>query len=163
MIYLFQVYDCWATFKPDWTLQLYITFFTVAVYIIPLLILLGAYGRICYVVFKSMVGREVGKRPQQKDKKYSNKISGCENGSLITESDSGSGCKGLTVSNSRGGMTSSNPRAHVKGVSRAKVKTVKLTITVIGKFSQMYCSRFLIATTRQLSCGKVMLSVVSVR
>ena len=157
------MYDCWATFKPDWTLQLYITFFTVAVYIIPLLILLGAYGRICYVVFKSMVGREVGKRPQQKDKKYSNKISGCENGSLITESDSGSGCKGLTVSNSRGGMTSSNPRAHMKGVSRAKVKTVKLTITVIGKFSQMHCSRLLFDTARQGSYGKVMLSVVSVR
>ena len=80
-----------------------------------------------------MVGKDIGKRHINKDKKYSNKINGCENGSLITETDSGSGNNRITVSNSRTGMTSSNPRAHVKGVSRAKVKTVKLTITVIGK------------------------------
>ncbi len=71
VLWLLQVYDCWATFSPDWTLQFYITFFTVAVYVIPLVLLVAAYGRICYVVFKSMMGREAPPKAVHKDKKYS--------------------------------------------------------------------------------------------
>ena len=49
----YGMYDCWATFTPEWTLTLYITCFTVLVYIIPTLILAFCYGSICLAVWKS--------------------------------------------------------------------------------------------------------------
>ncbi len=61
-------------------------------------------------------------------------VNGVENGSLIPDSHSPTSAErsGGFCSGQGRQMTLSNPRAHVKGVSRAKVKTVKLTITVIG-------------------------------
>ena len=108
-------YDCWADFSPEWTLQLYITWITVAIYVVPLLILASAYGRICFVVWGSMQAKE----PSCKRKMP-------ENGSLLSSSSSSS-----HSSKQKNGTMNSNPRAHVHGVSRAKVKTVKLTLTVI--------------------------------
>ena len=116
------VYDCWAQFHPDWTLQLYITWITVAIYVVPFLLLAGAYGRICFVVWRSMQAKE----PSMKTK--------CpENGSLLKGNSTTQSTHGHVHSNvkqGQNGMTS-KPRAHVRGVSRAKVKTVKLTLTVI--------------------------------
>ena len=107
-------YDCWGDFQPLWTLKLYITWITVAIYVVPFLLLAGAYGRICFVVWRSMQAKEPVKT------KYP------ENGSLLKGN--------VTVDSAsrqeRNGV-SSNPRAHVRGVSKAKVKTVKLTLTVI--------------------------------
>ena len=47
-----NVYDCWAYFDPVWTLNLYVTSFTVAVYLIPLLILIYTYVSICYAIWQ---------------------------------------------------------------------------------------------------------------
>ena len=52
------VYDCWAVFTPIWTLPLYITWITFAIYIVPFLLLTLAYGRICFVVWHSMKNRD---------------------------------------------------------------------------------------------------------
>ncbi len=83
------------------------------------------------MVFQSMKGQEGGRKNKVNYKKFDKNSHGPENGTLISENDVTS--KGPTSSVSRS-VTSSAPRAHVKGVSKAKVKTVKLTITVIGKF-----------------------------
>ena len=48
------VYDCWAAFNPPWTLPLYITWFTCAVYVVPVMFLSIVYGKICYVVWQSL-------------------------------------------------------------------------------------------------------------
>ncbi|GFS13777.1 conopressin receptor 2 [Elysia marginata] len=48
----FKVYDCWAYFDPVWTLHLYVTSFTVAVYLIPLVILVYTYVSICYAIWQ---------------------------------------------------------------------------------------------------------------
>lgn len=45
--------DCWASFEPFWTLTLYITIFTVLVYILPTVILTFCYGNICLEVWRS--------------------------------------------------------------------------------------------------------------
>ena len=45
--------DCWAMFSPEWTLPLYITIFTVLVYVLPTLILGFCYGSICVEVWRS--------------------------------------------------------------------------------------------------------------
>ncbi|KAK7501527.1 hypothetical protein BaRGS_00007331 [Batillaria attramentaria] len=47
------VYDCWARFEPEWTLQLYITWNTVSVFIVPSLTLGVLYGHITHAVWKS--------------------------------------------------------------------------------------------------------------
>ncbi len=82
------------------------------------------------MVFQSMKSQEGGRKTKANYKKFDKKVNCPENGTLISESDPSS--KRPTSSTSRTVMSSA-PRAHVKGVSKAKVKTVKLTITVIGK------------------------------
>jgi hypothetical protein len=42
----------YTIFDPFWTLQLYVTVFTVLIYIIPTVILIFCYGCICYTVWK---------------------------------------------------------------------------------------------------------------
>ena len=62
----YGMYDCWGTFEPEWTLPVYITTFTVLVYIIPALILVFCYGSICIVVWKSgRVGERLEAKPRQ--------------------------------------------------------------------------------------------------
>ena len=52
------VYDCWAVFTPEWTLTVYISWITFAIYIVPFLLLTLAYGCICLVVWRSMLNRD---------------------------------------------------------------------------------------------------------
>lgn len=103
------VYDCWGVFDPMWTLQLYVTWITLAIYILPFLLLVLAYGRICYVVWKSMKYKEI--TSDQAKLQIAN---------------------GLLKHNVAGSPVALNVRAHMRGVSKAKVKTVKLTLTVIA-------------------------------
>ena len=49
----YGMHDCWATFNPEWTLTLYITSFTILVYIIPSIILAFCYVSICVTVWKN--------------------------------------------------------------------------------------------------------------
>lgn len=48
-----EVYDCWASFHPDWTLPAYITWMTASIFIIPTCILGVLYGKITWVVWKA--------------------------------------------------------------------------------------------------------------
>ena len=120
------VSDCWAVFKPLWTVKLYVTWFFLAVYVIPSCVLAFAYGRICFVVWRSVTAKESStKRKNTSHKSSNNGLMGSEsheNGKLLKQSTS--------VENSSK-KSSSNPRAHVRSLSRAKLKTVKLTLTVI--------------------------------
>ncbi|KAJ8319980.1 hypothetical protein KUTeg_001567 [Tegillarca granosa] len=104
-------YDCWATFYPNWTLQLYITCFTVSVYIAPTLILIVCYGLICYTVWRrGRVGENCSKRTWQ---------------SSDVRQSSGS---------AENQCLSSNGSVHLKreaGISRAKKRTIRLTLTVV--------------------------------
>ena len=128
-------FDCWAVFYPKWTVSLYITWITTAIYIIPFGILTFAYGRICFVVWKSMRAKEPSVRESQNrimswKSKNAHKVGcqllGSENGSLLSSNASSKNGNGTGARSNSG-----NPRAHVRGLSKAKVKTVKLTLTVI--------------------------------
>ena len=115
------VYDCWAEFRWEWAMKAYISWITVAIYIVPFLILTLCYGRICYVVWQSMHMK--GKCQQDK---ISYRNTEKENGSLLRYNISM-----MDNGNADNGLMKSKPRTHVKGVSKAKLKTVKLTMTVI--------------------------------
>ena len=124
------VFDCWANFNPMWTMNLYVTWFFVAVYMIPICILTFCYGRISCVVWKNISTKEASVKGK-KVKKFVG--ADHENGRLLNGS--------LVKQHSTG----NKPRAHVRGsVSRAKIKTVKLTLTVV--FCYLICwSPFFIA------------------
>ena len=114
--------DCWGDFDPLWTLQLYITWFALAIYIVPFLMLVLLYGRICFVVWRSMRAQEPAATHPANSR---------ENGILLNSmnSDGDGPIGGGGVRHPK--KVAINPRAHVRGVSRAKVKTVKLTMAVI--------------------------------
>nr|AKQ62996.1 vasotocin receptor 1 [Platynereis dumerilii] len=102
-----DIYDCWAHFNPEWMLHFYITWFTSAVYVIPLILLTFFYGRICFVVWKSM---RCSDNPV-KNVKYQR---------VNTKNSINHADKEMW-----------SPRRHVRKLSRSKMKTVKLTLTVV--------------------------------
>ncbi|XP_033728887.1 cephalotocin receptor 1-like [Pecten maximus] len=108
-----NVFDCWATFNPSWTLELYITFNSVTVYVIPIIILTFCYGRMCYSVWKR--GR-VGEQVVSSTKVQWNH----------------SNMSGKDANNAGNDQIVKEGNSH--GNSRAKVRTVRLTLTVVFCF-----------------------------
>ena len=51
-------FTCRANFQPTWTLQLYVTWITSAIFVVPASILCFVYGKICYTVWKSTLTKE---------------------------------------------------------------------------------------------------------
>ncbi|XP_055959248.1 cephalotocin receptor 2, partial [Patella vulgata] len=128
-----DVYDCWVHFDPPWILQLYITMFTFAVYIIPFFILLFTYGSICYTIWRKhrFTQNNVTKREENGVK--------CK---LVYEVQNYSSCNTATHTNEKDTARryrrhngTPHPRTHsVRGFSRAKLKTIKLTFVVIAAY-----------------------------
>ena len=111
------VYDCLDNFDLDnayWTLQLYITWIFMSVYVIPFVVLTACYSKICHIVWVSARGKETASSLKQKsNKKKSKKNSMQSNGNYSPI----------------GAVR--NPRAHSKKISKSKIKTVKLTLIVV--------------------------------
>ena len=122
------VYDCWAYFYPEWTVKLYITCFTVSIYILPFYILAVLYGRICWEVWKNARHRD-----SQADRFIEGKVVYKFNGtgtiSIISPH------LGTTRKLKNGGRRFKEtlcPRVHsMRGFSRSKIKTIQLTFVVI--------------------------------
>ncbi|CAC5376998.1 AVPR1A [Mytilus coruscus] len=111
-------YDCWATFEPFWTLQLYITASTLLIYIIPILILIFCYGCICYTVWKrGRVGEPV---PTSSGRSWSD--------AQLHRIEQNGSRSSLDRLNMNG--TTKRPQIH-HGISRAKIRTVQMTLTVV--------------------------------
>ena len=111
------IYDCWANFQPAWTLQLYVSWIAIAIYFVPLFMLVSAYGVICYAVWRSMSCRESSFKRPSKSFKNGFSLNGVERGTLLDRP----GANGM----------SSAPRVHARGMPKAKLKTVKLTLAVV--------------------------------
>ena len=115
------IYDCLDNFDFDnamWELQAYITWIFVSIYMVPFIILTTCYTKICYVVWVSVNAKESTVKARKKYKSWS--IS--KSGKFEKESES---CLNGSPRNLR------NPRAHTKRLSKSKIKTVKMTLTVI--------------------------------
>ena len=115
------VYDCLDNFdfvNAMWELQLYITWIFVSIYLVPFFILTICYTKICYVVWVSVNAKESTIKSKKKYKSWSIK----KNDKLEKESEA---CINGSPKNIR------NPRAHTKRLSKSKIKTVKMTLTVI--------------------------------
>lgn len=118
-----NVHECYATFHPEWTLQWYITYITVAIYIIPSICLAIAYGCICFVVWNSMRFKEKSASVVI-DRRV--RLGTASKGPMLSPN-----MNSTALINCRNGINR-NARTHARGgMSQAKVRTVKLTLAVI--------------------------------
>ncbi|XP_071054069.1 isotocin receptor-like isoform X2 [Onthophagus taurus] len=57
-------WDCWATFSENWGERAYVTWYSISVFIVPLIVLIVTYTSICREIWQSSVG-ELSTRPRQ--------------------------------------------------------------------------------------------------
>jgi len=134
------VYDCWGHFQPEWTLPLYITWFAAAVYVVPLLLLAAIYIRICSVVWRSAATAPplpafpsaagvtvhatsvvVVSQSTPRDKRSRSAATSLSHNDCLSDRFSAT-----TIADS--------DLAAVQTMSKAKTKTVKLTLTVVASY-----------------------------
>ena len=128
-----EVMDCWANFHPEWTLRLYITVFCVTAFFLPSLILCFLYGRICYVVWCN-VYHKMADQPElcHHDNKAHCLVTWPGNGGVRYKFN-GNSQKSVNIHNNqtRFGEVIRGRSHYISGISRAKIKTIKLTFVVI--------------------------------
>ncbi|XP_060064387.1 cephalotocin receptor 1-like [Ylistrum balloti] len=130
-----NVFDCWATFNPSWTLELYITFNSVTVYIIPTMILTFCYGRMCYSVWKrGRVGEQVVSSTKVQWNQSNMSERDVSNNSHYQAGKADKHQGNFQFGNSGTSDIRSRHGQHRGAIPRAKVRTVQLTLTVVFCF-----------------------------
>jgi len=115
--------DCWAVFEPAWSLRVYITWTTLAIYVCPAIILAVSYTRICCAVIRSIRQRQsvtdTTAPPSSRCHGNVTSSSSASRSSVPARSTSSS------VTHGCGGRVTQSP-----SMSCAKIRTIKLTVTV---------------------------------
>ena len=120
------VKNCWVHFEPEWTLQFYITTFTALVYVIPLIILVYAYVSIYYTIFKR------AKQSKRENRGYYVTPScGSEKSGNHSDNEIKTDHSPMSQEGSKHIRTFIPRSSSYAGLSRAKLKTVKLTLVII--------------------------------
>lgn len=97
-----DIYDCWGTFPEGWGERAYVTWYSGSVFVVPLLILIFTYTCICQAIWQNYNAKKQS-------------------------------IAGLPSDNRVIGNGHMHPRVHsMRGISRAKMKTIKLTVVVIA-------------------------------
>ncbi|XP_038049185.1 vasopressin V1a receptor-like [Patiria miniata] len=127
--------DCRANFPSVSVVTAYVTFFTMAIYVIPSLILAGMYGMICLTVWKNMDKqyKSPGKKLTSVSQKDNNNWEDDETDKLNPEHvelQQTNAAKRENEANQKPQMLYRRHGAAGK-VSRAKIKTVKMTLTIV--------------------------------
>ncbi|XP_020641695.3 vasopressin V1a receptor [Pogona vitticeps] len=102
-----EVYDCWAHFVGPWGARAYITWITGSIFVAPVLILATCYGFICYHIWSN--ARDKTRR--QKRERAPPPGGALRKGLLLTPCVSS-----------------------VKNISRAKIRTVKMTFVIVSAY-----------------------------
>ena len=106
-----DVYDCWGHFIKPWGVKAYITWITVGIFLIPVVILVICYGFICHSIWKNI--------------KYKTK-------------------KGTTHAASKGGFIGRSSVNSVTTISRAKLRTVKMTLVIVLAYIVCWAPFFIV-------------------
>ncbi|XP_052830198.1 octopressin receptor isoform X2 [Octopus bimaculoides] len=114
-----------------------------SVFFVPLLLLIFFYGRICFVVWQSMRGRECTQSVGSSASRYVRKPIKCR---ISSQTSSENRVK--NYSDAREKDSSRNPRAICRGVSKSKIKTIKLTFSVVACFIICYTPFFTVLMAR---------------
>ncbi|XP_077516225.1 oxytocin receptor-like [Amblyomma americanum] len=122
------VHDCWGTYIEPWGLRAYVTWYGLSVFFVPLLVLTFTYVRICRAIWRNLYL----KRRNSEAETTSKVVRAYRfQGGAATHSGSGSGPPAAPAHNGKA-ASFSGPRSHsVRGLSRAKIKTIKITVVVI--------------------------------
>lgn len=107
-----QVYDCWAHFIMPWGPRAYITWITGGIFIAPVLILIICYGFICYRIWRNVRGKT-------------------RSGEAAA---AGSGRRAGDDGGPRRGLLLAPCVSNVKTISRAKIRTVKMTFVIVSVY-----------------------------
>ncbi|XP_023240388.1 vasopressin V1a receptor-like [Centruroides sculpturatus] len=105
--------DCWGTFIQPWGEKAYVTWYAISVFFIPLMVIIFTYVRICKIICDNLYKHKIPIKEVSNEKNSSN-ITGIKKKELITHEGSF-----LPRSNS------------LRKLSRAKIKTIKITVVVI--------------------------------
>uniref|UniRef100_S4RF42 Arginine vasopressin receptor 2 n=1 Tax=Petromyzon marinus TaxID=7757 RepID=S4RF42_PETMA len=101
------VYDCWGTFQPMWGVKAYITWMAMAIFVVPTAVLVWCQTKICRVIRLNIYF----KTPQAE-------------AAAAASAEAARGRGG-------GGRPAQGRVSSVTGVSRAMVKTVKMTLVIV--------------------------------
>lgn len=123
------IYDCWATFEPPWMLQVYVTWFTTSVFFVPVSILVVTYSFVCFHVWtrgrlvssKTIAGFHPSPRPSSRSGRFGF-------GGQHQNSNGSHLFKSLCPSKDGGSKINIINKS---GLSKSKIRTFKLTFTVI--------------------------------
>lgn len=100
------VFDCWAVFIQPWGPKAYVTWITLVVYIVPVIVLAACYGLICFKIW--------------------------QNFRLKTAAAAVEGPEGAAASS--GERAALARVSNVKLISKAKIRTVKMTFIIVLAF-----------------------------
>nr|QIS93367.1 arginine vasotocin receptor V1a2 [Micropogonias undulatus] len=93
-----EVHDCWAHFIEPWGAKAYITWITVGIFLVPVIILMMCYGFICHSIWKNI--------------KYKKR-------------------KTIPGAAGKNNMIGKSSVSSVTTISRAKLRTVKMTFVIV--------------------------------
>nr|AFJ96998.1 arginine vasotocin receptor type 1a [Thalassoma bifasciatum] len=98
-----SVYDCWGHFVEPWGARAYITWITLGIFLVPVAVLVLCYGLICHTIWKNL---------KYKTRRKSLSVS------AVAEAN-------------RSGILGRNSVSSVGTISRAKLRTVKMTSVIV--------------------------------
>lgn len=132
------VSSCWDRFTPGWTFPAYVTWFALAIYVVPSLVITCLYSRVLLAVRRSVTSGETTLRRVVRFSVRRYRRSQRENGlrSLSTSTDTSTKLDVAEPVVKRKKSWKGGAR-NCQQLSRATVKTTRFTLTVI--FSYLIC------------------------
>lgn len=106
-----NVTDCWAHFIEPWGPKAYITWITVSIFLIPVVLLMLCYGFICHSIWKNI--------------KYKKR-------------------KTPAGAASKNGLIGKNSVSSITTISRAKLRTVKMTLVIVLAYIVCWAPFFIV-------------------
>lgn len=122
------IQDCWATFVEPWGGKAYVTWFVLAAFIMPLMILSFCYGVICYKIWTYNPDKSHTSSSQARQN------SACPSDNPLVTSKQNGDCR--RVQQEISSVLTPQRSVHLRRngrnqISHAKMKTIKLTLIVI--------------------------------
>lgn len=112
-----KAHDCWATFIQPWGSRAYVTWMTSGIFVAPVVILGTCYGFICYHIWRNVRGK--------------------------TASREGKGAAGAGGA-FHSGLLLEPCVSSVKTISRAKIRTVKMTFVIVTAYIVCWTPFFIV-------------------
>ncbi|XP_040846060.1 vasopressin V1a receptor [Ochotona curzoniae] len=110
--------DCWATFIQPWGSRAYVTWMTSGIFVAPVVILGTCYGFICYHIWSNVRGKTASRQSKGSERAAAGAF---HKGLLLTPCVSS-----------------------VKSISRAKIRTVKMTFVIVTAYIVCWAPFFII-------------------